>query len=171
MRIAPAAIVFAAVRPNVHGSLRRDSPRPPGAAIRSRAFASARDKRDGLYWPISQGDEESPLGPLVAAAEAEGFGAASVEGRAPFHGYYYRILTRQEKSAPGGAPAYLVKGRLTGGFALVAFPATYGGSGVMTFIVNQNGVAFQKNLGPNAAAVARRMREYDPDETWLPAMP
>ena len=137
----------------------------------ARRVASAADKRDGLYWPISQGEDESPLGPLVAGAEAEGFGAASAEGRAPFHGYYYRILTRQGKSAPGGAQDYLVKGHLTGGFALVAFPATYGDSGVMTFIVNQNGVVFQKNLGPDTVRIARRMSEYDPDKTWLPAMP
>jgi hypothetical protein len=137
----------------------------------ARRVASAGNRRDGLYWPISQGEEESPLGPLVAAAEAEGFGAASAEGRAPFHGYYYRILTRQGKNAPGGAQDYVVKGHLTGGFALVAFPAAYGDSGVMTFIVNQNGVVFQKNLGPNTIFLARRMSEYDPDATWLPAMP
>ncbi len=133
--------------------------------------ASAADKHDGLYWRTSQGEEESPLGPLAAAAEVEGFGAASAQGRAPFHGYYYRILTRQGKSAPGGAQDYLVKGHLIGGFALVAFPATYGDSGVMTFIVNQNGVVFQKNLGPDTLAVARRMSDYDPDKTWLPATP
>ncbi|MGO9773251.1 MAG: DUF2950 domain-containing protein [Roseiarcus sp.] len=133
--------------------------------------ASAANTRDGLYWPAAQGEPQSPLGPLVAAAEAEGFGAASAQGRAPFHGYYYRILTRQGKSAPGGARDYLVNGRLTGGFALIAFPGRYDDSGVMTFIVNQNGVVFQKNLGPNTAAIARRMREYDPDKTWLPAMP
>jgi len=133
--------------------------------------ASAANKRDGLYWPVAQGEPQSPLGPLVAAAEAEGFGAASAQGREPFHGYYYRILTRQGKSAPGGARDYLANGRLTGGFALVAFPARYDDSGVMTFIVNQNGVVFQKNLGPDTAAIARRMREYDPDGSWLPAMP
>jgi hypothetical protein len=137
----------------------------------ARRVASAGGKRDGLYWPISRGEEESPLGPLVAAAEAEGFGAAAAEGRAPFHGYYYRVLTRQGKSAPGGARDYLVKGHLTGGFALVAFPATYDDSGVMTFVVNQNGVVFEKNLGPNTVAIARRMSEYDPDKTWLPAAP
>ncbi len=128
--------------------------------------ASSQGKRDGLYWPASEGGEESPLGPLVVAAEAQGYRVASVAGRAPFHGYFYRILTRQGPSAPGGAKDYLVKGRLTGGFALVTFPATYGDSGVMTFIVNQDGVVFEKNLGPNTGEIARRISEYDPDMTW-----
>ncbi len=137
----------------------------------ARRVASVGARHVGLYWPTSPGEQESPLGPLVAAAEAQGFPPASAEGLAPFHGYYYRILTRQGKSAPGGAQDYFVNGRLTGGFALVAFPATWGDSGVMTFIVNQTGVVFQKNLGPNTASIARRMSEYDPDETWKPATP
>jgi hypothetical protein len=133
--------------------------------------ASSEGKRDGLYWRASEGGEESPLGPLIVAAEAQGYRAASAEGRAPFHGYFYRILTRQGQSAPGGAKDYLVKGRLTGGFALVAFPATFGDSGVMTFIVSQDGIVFEKNLGPNTAALARRIAEYDPDTTWRVAQP
>jgi hypothetical protein len=134
-------------------------------------IASSEGKRDGLYWRASEGREESPLGPLVVAAEAQGYRAASAEGRAPFHGYFYRILTRQGQSAPDGAKDYLIKGRLTGGFALVAFPATYGDSGVMTFIVDQDGVVFEKNLGPNTAAIARQMTEYNPDITWNIAQP
>ena len=89
----------------------------------------------------------------------------------PFHGYFYRILTRQGQSAPGGAQDYLVKGHMTGGFALVAFPATYGDAGVMTFIVNQNGIVFEKNLGPNTGDIARQMTEYNPDTTWKIAQP
>jgi hypothetical protein len=134
-------------------------------------LASSGGKRDGLYWRASEGGEESPLGPLVVAAEAQGYRVASVEGRAPFHGYFYRILTRQGPSAPGGAKDYLVKGHLTGGFALVAFPTTYGDSGVMTFIVNQDGIVYERNLGPNTAEIARRITEYDPDMTWNVAQP
>ena len=132
---------------------------------------SAQGKRDGLYWPAPQGAEESPLGPLIAVAEALGFGAEGGVGREPFHGYYYRILTRQGKNAPGGAQDYVVNGHMTGGFALVAFPARYGDSGVMTFIVNQSGIVFEKNLGRYTAEIARRMTEYDPDPTWKPAAP
>ncbi|MGA2793394.1 MAG: DUF2950 domain-containing protein [Roseiarcus sp.] len=133
--------------------------------------ASTEGKHDGLFWRTPEGGEESPLGPLVVAAEAQGYRAASAEGRAPFHGYFYRILTRQGQSAPGGARDYLANGHLTGGFALVAFPATYGDSGVMTFIVSQDGIVFEKNLGPNTADVARRIAAYDPDATWRVAQP
>jgi hypothetical protein len=137
----------------------------------ARRVVSSEGKHDGLYWPTSQGEEESPLGPLVAAAEAQGYSTASAEGQAPFHGYFYRILTRQGKSVPGGAQDYVVNRHLTGGFALVAFPAKYGDSGVMTFVVNQNGIVFEKNLGPNTADIARHMVEYNPDQTWKIAQP
>lgn len=132
---------------------------------------SSEGKRDGLYWPTSQDAGESPLGPLIAAAEAQGYGAKSAEGQAPFHGYFYRILTRQGKSASGGARDYRVNGHLTGGFALVAFPAKYGDSGIMTFVVNQDGIVFEKNLGPHTAEIARRISEYDPGQTWRVAHP
>jgi Protein of unknown function (DUF2950) len=141
----------------------------------ARRVVSSEGKHDGLYWPTSQGEEEgeeeSPLGPLVAAAEAQGYSAASAEGQAPFHGYFYRILTRQGKSVPGGAQDYVVNRHLTGGFALVGFPAKYGDSGVMTFVVNQNGIVFEKNLGPNTADIARHMTDYNPDQTWKIAQP
>ncbi|HME71125.1 MAG TPA: DUF2950 domain-containing protein [Myxococcota bacterium] len=127
---------------------------------------SSEGKHDGLYWRTSEGEEESPLGPLVAAAQAQGYGTASAEGQAPFHGYFYKILTRQGKNAPGGVRDYIVNGHLTGGFALVAFPAKYGDSGVMTFVVNQDGIVFEKNLGRNTAEIARHMTEYNPDKTW-----
>jgi len=127
---------------------------------------STAGQHDGLYWPATDPQGESVLGPFVAAAEAHGYGVASAEGRAPFHGYYYRILTGQGASAPGGARAYVVDGHMTRGFALVAFPAKYGDSGVMTFIVNQHGVLFEKNLGPQSAAIAQRMTVYDPDKSW-----
>jgi DUF2950 family protein len=127
---------------------------------------SSEGKHDGLYWRTAQGEEESPLGPLVAAAEAQGYGTASAEGQAPFHGYFYRILTRQGKHVPGGARNYIVNGHLSAGFALVAFPAKYGDSGVMTFVVNQDGIVFEKNLGRNTTEIARHMTQYDPDKTW-----
>ncbi|HKJ22803.1 MAG TPA: DUF2950 family protein, partial [Gammaproteobacteria bacterium] len=114
---------------------------------------------------------DSPLGPLMASAQAEGYGAKRVTGhrREPYHGYYYRILTRQGKHAPGGAYDYVVNGHMIGGFALVAFPARYGASGVMTFLVNQDGVVYQEDLGPDTATVARRMTEFNPDGSWRKA--
>ena len=128
-------------------------------------FASSPGKRDGLYWPTKAGETPSPLGPLVARARGEGYSKHSAAPVA-YWGYYYRILTAQGKDAPGGAYDYLAHGRLLGGFALVAFPAQYGVSGVMTFIVNQDGVVYQKDLGPNTAAIARSMKLFNPDSTW-----
>ena len=130
-------------------------------------FRSSLGKHDGLFWPAEAGAEESPLGPLVASARAEGYGPRAAGAKpAPFHGYYFRILTRQGKDAPGGAYSYVVKGHMIGGFALVAFPAKYRDSGVMTFIVNQDGVVYQKDLGPDTAARARRMSAFNPDKSW-----
>jgi hypothetical protein len=122
-------------------------------------------KHDGLYWSVSSGEEESPIGPLMADATAEGYktGAAAP---IPFHGYYYRILSRQGKNAPGGAKDYLVEGKMTQGFAFLAYPATYRASGVMTFMINQDGVIVQKDLGSNTAKVANEITEYNPDESW-----
>jgi hypothetical protein len=127
---------------------------------------SSAGKYDGLYWPAKEGEDESPLGPLVARAAAEGYGAPGSGNRAPYHGYYYRILTRQGANAPGGASDYVQDGHMTGGFALVAFPAKYGNSGVMTFIVNQDGVLFEKNLGPHTSKIAPQITEFNPDQAW-----
>jgi hypothetical protein len=129
------------------------------------AFESSPGKRDGLYWPTKPGEPQSPLGPFVAQARAEGYAKRSANP-VPYWGYYYRILTAQGKDAPGGAYDYLAHGRLMGGFALVAYPARYGVSGVMTFIVNHEGVVYQKDLGPKTAALALAMREFNPDRTW-----
>jgi hypothetical protein len=130
-------------------------------------FVSSKGKEDGLYWPAKAGMEESPLGPLVAAARAEGYGGKAAHGkRQPYHGYYYRILTAQGPDAPGGAYSYMADGRMIGGFALVAYPARWGVSGIMTFIVNQDGIVHEKNLGRDTAAIASRMTEYDPDPSW-----
>jgi hypothetical protein len=125
-------------------------------------------KRDGLYWPSSSGNEVSPLGPFMANARAEGYGAAEDQsnGRAPYHGYYYKILTGQGPDAKGGAYDYIIKGHMIGGFGLVAYPAQYGSSGIMTFIVNHDGIVYQKNLGPDTAAVASKMTLFDPDRSW-----
>jgi hypothetical protein len=131
----------------------------------ARTFASSQGKRDGLYWPTKPGEPPSPLGPLVARARAEGYSKRS-EAPVPYWGYYYRILTAQGKDAPGGAYSYIAHGRLMGGFALVAYPAQYGLSGVMTFIVNHEGVVYQKDLGPRTAAIAKAMKEFNPDSTW-----
>ncbi|HXJ80613.1 MAG TPA: DUF2950 family protein, partial [Candidatus Methylomirabilis sp.] len=140
---------------------------PDGNALLqySLKFASTPGKRDGLYWPTKPGETPSPLGPLVARARGEGYSKRSAAPVA-YWGYYYRILTAQGKDAPGGAYDYMAHGRLLGGFALVAFPAQYGVSGVMTFIVNQDGVVYQKDLGPNSAAIARAMKQFNPDSTW-----
>ena len=132
-------------------------------------FISRADKHDGLYWEVAASEKPSPMGPLVANARAEGYGARKTKGKhAPYHGYYYKILKRQGPHAPGGAKDYVVNGRMTGGFSLVAFPAKYGASGVMTFIVNQDGAIHQRNLGRDGAAIARAMTAYDPDDGWKP---
>ena len=128
-------------------------------------IASSPGKRDGLYWPTKPGEPESPLGSLAARARSEGYSKSS-DQPVPYWGYYYRVLTAQGKDAPGGAYSYLAKGQMMGGFALVAYPAQYGVSGVMTFIVNQDGVVYQKDLGPNSAAIARAIKEFNPDSTW-----
>jgi len=128
-------------------------------------FASTKGKRDGLYWETTPGEEESPFGPLAARARAEGY--RRDEGKpVPYHGYYYKILTWQGKDAPDGAYDYLVRGKMMGGFAMVAYPAQYGSSGIMTFIVNHDGVVYQKDLGPKTAQIATSMARFNPDKTW-----
>lgn len=130
---------------------------------------SDNNQRNGLYWPTASGQPRSPIGPLVASAVAEGFASARNTNPTPFHGYYYHMLVGQGKDAPGGAKSYISGGKMTGGFAFIAFPADYRSSGVVTFIVNQDGVVYQKDLGPNTAALAKAMKEYDPDSTWQKA--
>jgi len=128
-------------------------------------FRSRPSKTDGLYWPASQGQPESPLGPLAATASREGYKAEAGK-RTPYHGYYFKILTGQGKDAPGGAYSYLAQGRMIGGFAVVAWPAKWGSSGIMTFVTNQDGVVYEKNLGPDTATIAGKMRLFDPDSSW-----
>ena len=128
-------------------------------------FGSDKGKKNGLYWKAKEGEEQSPLGPIAAAAYSRGYRKKG-ENPQPFYGYYYRILTGQGKNAPGGAYGYLAKGNMIGGFALVAYPAKYASSGVMTFIVNHDGVVYEKDLGRNTEKAAQAMKLFDPDSTW-----
>jgi hypothetical protein len=124
-------------------------------------------KKNGLYWETKEGEEPSPLGELVADARAEGYARTGPkQGPIPFHGYYFRLLKKQGKHAPGGAFDYVVKNKMIGGFAVVAYPAVYGSSGVMTFVVNHEGVVYEKDLGKNTAKTAKAMTSFDPDKTW-----
>ncbi|NTV33830.1 MAG: DUF2950 domain-containing protein [Deltaproteobacteria bacterium] len=128
-------------------------------------FGSDKGKKNGLYWKAKEGEEQSPLGPIAAAAYSRGYRKKG-ENPQPFYGYYYRILTGQGKNAPGGAYGYLAKGNMIGGFALVAYPAKYASSGVMTFIVNHDGVVYEKDLGRNTEKAVQAMKLFDPDSTW-----
>jgi Protein of unknown function (DUF2950) len=128
-------------------------------------FISDPDQQNGLYWKPVEGQPTSPLGPLMASAAIEGY-TAKPEGHAAFHGYYFRMLNGQTDKAPGGARKYAVNGKMTGGFAFVAYPAEYGNSGVMTFIINQDGVLLQKDLGKTTAETATAMTDFDPDSNW-----
>jgi hypothetical protein len=132
----------------------------------ARRFFSSEGRRDGLYFPTAEGEEPSPLGPLVAQARAEGYERGEGGQPTPFHGYYYRMLEAQGAHAPGGAYAYVVDGKMLGGFAVVAYPATWDNSGVMTFLVNQDGVVYQKDLGPETEKLARAIQSFDPDDSW-----
>jgi hypothetical protein len=130
-------------------------------------FQSDPGKENGLYWPTARGQKRSPLGDLVAqAAESGRPTGAGREQPSPLHGYYYRILTGQGSFASGGARSYIVKGEMSGGFALVAWPAQYDVTGVMTFMVNQDGTVREKDLGPGTDAAARKMTVYNPDSSW-----
>ena len=140
-----------------------------GSGLRTyaRRFVSTPGMRDGLYWKAAQGEPQSPLGPMVARAVEEGYHRSSAApGPIPYHGYYYRILTAQGKHAKGGAYGYIVNGKMMGGFGLIAYPARYGASGIMTFVVNQDGAVYQRNLGRASATIARSMRAFDPDSSW-----
>jgi len=132
----------------------------------ARKILSDSGKHNGLYWEAAEGQSESPIGPLVASATAEGYKKGSGGNPTPFHGYYYRILTRQGRNAPGGAKNYLVAGKMTKGFAFLSYPAEYRASGVMTFMINQDGVIVQKDLGPDTAKSASAITQYNPDQTW-----
>jgi hypothetical protein len=137
------------------------------AGLHAAKFLSDPGKQNGLYWPAARGEKRSPLGDLVGQAASEGRQVGTTTGQpSPFHGYYFRILTAQGSAAPGGAKNYIVKGEMSGGFALVAWPAQYDATGIMTFIVNQDGVVREKDLGPSTDATARKMTAYNPDSSW-----
>jgi hypothetical protein len=127
-------------------------------------------KKNGLYWEAKAGDEPSPLGPIAAQARSEGYKASGGKP-VPYHGYYYRILKAQGKDAPGGARSYVAKGKMIGGFGVVAYPAQFGNSGIMTFMVNYQGRVFQKNLGKDTTSIANAMTAYNPDSTWTEVKP
>jgi len=138
-----------------------------GQPTYAQKIKSTPGNRDGLYWETSGGEPGSPFGPLVDEARAEGYSSHKEgTGPHPFHGYYFRILTRQGKEAPGGKMNYVRNGEMTGGFALVAYPERWGRSGVMTFIVNQDGMIYQRNLGEQTARIAASMQEYNPNRDW-----
>ena len=130
-------------------------------------FVSEAGKKDGLYWPVREGEEPSPLGPLAAKASVEGYTGENHRSQpVPYHGYFYKILKAQGKNAFGGARDYVINGKMIGGFAVVAYPAAYGTSGIMTFLVNQDGVVYEKNLGKKTAQNARGIKAFDLDNTW-----
>jgi hypothetical protein len=133
-------------------------------------LTSRSGKHDGLYWPAATSDADgpSPFGPLVQQAAAEGYAPPKGAARAPFHGYYFRVLKSQGPHAPGGAYSYVINGHMIAGFALVAYPAQYGNTGVMTFLVSHHGIVYQKDLGPNTASLAPQITAYDPDPSWSP---
>ena len=135
-----------------------------GKGVYAQHFVSNPGKKDGLYWPDAKGNDASPLGEFFAEAAKQGYRVGG--GRTPYHGYFYRILTKQGAAAPDGELEYVVRGKMIGGFALVAYPAEYENSGVMTFIVNHNGQVYQKDLGPHTARLAERMTSFNPNDTW-----
>ncbi len=133
-------------------------------------FVSKPGTHDGLFWESGEGHEQSPMGPLFAAAREQGYGEKPLGGKpTPYHGYLYRILKSQGKDAPGGARDYMIQGKMIGGFALIAYPAHYRASGVMTFIVNQDGIVYQNDLGKETRRIAHSIQAYDPDSTWTRA--
>jgi hypothetical protein len=151
-----------------------------GLAVYAQRFISTPGKRDGLYWDTPEGAPPSPLGSLIMQERAEGYpagrarspeaagkdSAAPVRKRSPYHGYYFKILKSQGPHAPGGKYSYIINGNMIAGYALVAYPSKWGSSGVMTFLVNQQGRVYEKNLGPNTEQIASAMADYDPDPTW-----
>jgi len=133
----------------------------------ARKFVSHAGKKDGLYWEAATGEVESPLGPFFARATEEGYSITKKgEKPTPYHGYYFRMLKSQGSNAPGGERDYIINGLMTGGFGFVAYPAEYGVSGIMTFIVNQDAQVHQRDLGPRTEETAKTMKKYDPDKTW-----
>jgi len=141
-----------------------------GDGIREYAqrLGSSEGKKDGLYWPVGDGEPESPIGPLVAEAVAQGYEKSEDGSAVPYHGYFYRMLGAQGANAPGGAMEYEKDGNASKGFAVLAYPAEYGNSGIMSFVVHQQGIVFEKDLGEDVANPAAAIAKYDPDRSWDP---
>ena len=138
-----------------------------GSGFYAERMVSTPGHQDGLYWPAATGETGSPLGPLVEAAKEEGYPGEIVGGKPnPYQGYYFRILKAQGPNAPGGVMDYVQSGRMTRGFALIACPASYDSSGIMTLEVNQDGIVFQKDLGPETTRIVAGITRFDPDLTW-----
>lgn len=135
----------------------------------AKEIVSDEGQHNGLYWKTAEGEPQSPVGPLVASAFAEGSAKSQDGSPTPYRGYYYRMLTRQGKNAPGGAKSYLVNGKMVDGFAFVAYPAEYRSSGVMTFIVNEDGIVYQKDIGKKTEVLAKALKEYNPNSSWQKA--
>jgi len=146
----------------------RDHHTAKGLSEYAQKFMSDNGKKNGLCWEVKEGEKQSPLGPEVANACKVSYSASQPgsEYPKPYHGYFYKILTKQGPNAPGGAYDYVVDGKMVGGFALVAYPASYGSTGIITFMVNQDGVVYQKNLGKDTVKRAEAMTSFDPDKTW-----
>ena len=147
----------------LYGRLNSDA---AGGSTYALRFKSTPGAKDGLYWPTAENETASPFGPMVAEAHAEGYSHHKGSGPHPFHGYFFKILTCQGKDAPGGKINYMSHGNLTGGFALVAYPEHWDRSGIMTFIVNQDGKIYQRNLGEKTFKIAKAMKQYNPDGAW-----
>jgi len=146
------------------------NPQKEKLLVYAQKFASTEGKRDGLYFPTKGDEPSSPLGPLLDKAKAAGYVKGQDGKPGAYHGYYYRILKAQGPDAPGGAYDYVAQGKMFGGHALVAWPATYGNSGVMTFLVNHDGVVYEKDLGPDTAATVQKIAKFNPDSTWKKAL-
>jgi hypothetical protein len=142
------------------------SQRHDGVKQYAQKFVSDEGKQDGLYWKSAEGQPRSPLGPLAAYATAEGYKPQGGRPQ-PFHGYFYRVLTKQGADAKGGAKDYIINGKMTGGFAFIAYPEKYDDTGIMSFIINQNGLVYEKNLGDNTTEAAMATTEFNPDKSWL----
>lgn len=137
-----------------------------GQSFFAQKILSDRDTKNGLYWPTSGAEPESPIGPLIADATAEGYLRDKAGNPAPFHGYYYKVLTTQGADAPGGAQDYITDGKMARGFAFLAYPAEYRDSGVMTFMTDKSGVIVEKDLGPDTEKTAANITSFNPDSTW-----
>lgn len=167
-RIGDGELVAIAVSNDIAAAQRQYFSQPhEGAKQYAQKFLSDEGQQNGLYWPVEEDKPASPLGPLADFAKAMGYSAS--DKPQPFNGYYYRILTRQGDTAAGGGRDYLVNGKLTGGFAILAWPAEYRNSGIMTFVTGKDGVVYQKDLGEKTAELAKSMQEYNPGDGWTAA--